>query len=270
MGAWFAWQQLFPPERRLFLYTSECPDKPRQTLVTIRSVGKYDVPEELFGGHPLTLTLTSFVESVLSTEISPSRTPMVCEANEGKLVINPGLIKVNEAITVQIATKDAVTATIITYDHQMSDVKLAIARSKRKIQRLPRENSRPPKKWASQLVIGTLVATASLVVGVIVIINFLAPPSLSITPTPVMQGEMATSCGSGLHPFDVVQIRWGSSSAYYDRPELASGQVGSNGEFCVRFRIPETTDPGNYKMAIVLEDVGGAQYHYVDMSVIAR
>lgn len=270
MGTWFAWQQLFPPDRRLVLYTSKCPDMPHLTLVTIRSAGKHDVPEELFGGQPLTLTLTSPVQSVISVEISPLRTPMLCEAYDGKLVISPGLIKVNEAMTIQIETKDAVTATIARYDHQMSDVDLAIARSTRKIQRLAKENRRPSKKLASQLVIGTLVATASFTVVTIGIVSFLTPPQLSITPMPVVQGETATSCGSGLHPFDAVSVGWNYSSEYGDDPKLASGQVGSNGEFCIPFRVPETTAPGNYKMVIALKDVGSTQFHYVDMSVIAR
>lgn len=267
---WFAWKQLFPPDRRLILHTSECPGKPQQTLVTIRSVGKHDVPEELFGGNPLTLTLTWPVQSVISTELSPFRTPMLCEAREGKLVINPGLIKVNESITVLIETNDAGTATITKHDHQMSDVELAIARSTRKIQRLTKEKRRRPQALGSQLVVGTLVATASLAAVAIGIISFLTPPPLSITPSPVVQGETATSCGSGLHPFDVVSIEWSYSSEYgdLDTRKIASGQVGSNGEFCVPFHIPETTNPGNYKMSIILKDGGDTQYHYVDMSVI--
>lgn len=271
VAARFAWKQLYPPDRRLLLHTSQGPEGEQQTLVTISSVGKYDVSDQQFRDKPLTLTLTSPAQSVLSTKLSSGRTPMLCEARDGKLVINPGLIQVGESLAILIETRDAGTATVTHLDHQMPEVKLETARSGRKIQRQTEGNPRRPKSLGVQLTVSTALAASLLLAGVLGIISILSPPPLSVTPKPVAPGEMATACGSDLHPFDVVELELGSETGIdqSDR-DIASGQVDSSGEFCVPFRIPEATSVGNSELTIRLVNGNRTKYHYVEMSVAAK
>lgn len=270
-AAWFAWKQLYPPDRRLLFLTSQGPDGQQQTLVTISSVGKHDVSDQQFRDKPLTLTLSSPAQSVLSTKLSSGRTPMLCEARDGKLVINPGLIQVRESLAILVETHDAGTATITHRDHEMPEVKFAIARSGRKIQRQTEGNPRRPKSLGAQLIVSTALAASLLLAGILGIISILSPPPLSVTPKPVAPGETATACGSDMHPFDVVELELGSETGIdqSDR-NIATGQVDSNGEFCVPFRIPEAIRVGNSELTIRLVDGGRTKYHYVEMSVAAK
>lgn len=271
LAAWFAWKQLHPPDRRLLLHTSQGPGGQQQTLVTISSVGKHDVSDEQFRHKPLTLTLTSPAQSVLSTKLSSGRTPMLCEARDGKLVVNPGLIQVRESLVVLVETLDAGIATITHRDHQMPEVKFAMARSVQQIRRQTMGNRRRPKSLGVQLTASTALAASLLVLGVLGIIGMLSPPPLSVTPKPVAPGETATACGSDLHPFDVVELELDSATGIdgSDR-DIASGQVDSDGKFCVPFRIPEATRMGNSELTIRLVDGNRTKYHYVGMSVAAK
>lgn len=268
-AAWFAWKALFPPDRRLELSTSEGPEGPEQTLVTISSRGKHGVSPEQFGEQPLTLTLDPPARSVISKKLSTNRTPMECQAQDGKLIIKPGLIAADESLFILVDTGDARTAMITHHDHQMPEVKFTKARSGRKTQ-LPTNEKRRPKALGAQLVVSVAVAVGSLVGIVLPIADILAPPSLSLVPKPVSPGETATLCGSDLHPFDVVNIDLDYWAANSNDRRVGTGQVDANGDFCVPFRIPEATKLGNSDLVIQLADNGDSRYYRVEMSVVAK
>lgn len=269
-AASFAWKALYPPDRRLELSTSKGPDGPEQTLVTISSRGKHAVSPEQFGEHPLTLTLDPPAQSVISKKLSTDRTPTECEVRDGKLIINPGLIAVDESLFILIETGDTRTAVITRHDHQMPEVKFTKAGHGRKVQLQANEKPRRPKALGVQLVVSVAVAGAALLGIVLAIASLLSPPPLSLTPKPVPAGETATLCGSDLHPFDVVNIDLAWGTVDRNNRRIGTGQVDANGDFCVPFRVPETMKLGNSALEIELVDGGYSKHYRVDMSVTAK
>lgn len=271
-AAWFAWKALFPPDRRLELVTSQGPDGPQQTLVTITSRGKYGVAPEQFGTQPLTLTLAPPAQKVVSTDLSTGRSAMTCEAQDGKLIVNPGLIAADESLNILIETREAGPATITHHDHQMPEVKITKARSGREVHRRAKEKPSHPEILGAQLVISVAVGGISLAATIFATVSVFSPPPLSITPKPVAPGEMATVCGSKLHPFDTVELNLGYETGLDQsiRDKIASGQVDSKGDFCASFRIPMATKLGNSELSISVVDGGVTHFYSVNMSVAGK
>ncbi|MCL2652531.1 MAG: hypothetical protein FWD63_01910 [Propionibacteriaceae bacterium] len=224
--------------------------------VTFQSCGSSDIaPERFVGGKPVVVSLGVKAEKVASCISFPERgaNHQIVVDDEGRIILNPCLLKVGESIVANLETDGAVTPNAVQIKDALKDTKI--------VQRAPGLTRRRYVLVVVGIVVGILVATLALAWN----LGYIGE-HFWITPDPARQGAPVQVCGTGIKPYATVSA---SLDVYPAYEQFANGQADDKGRFCMNGAIPESVSPGNYSVEInVSELVGSSKNRWLSLAIV--